>query len=153
MRFRRFLPVFALLGVLPAAELRAQLLDTAYPADVPGFDTERGVSVISRIQSDTAWQQMPLGAELLHPEVTESMSYDSAVLANQRPSWILETTPSVTLTATDAGSNIGAVASVDNSRYLAAPGQSDTDWTAAVGGTFDIADCKVTAGSRPSRPA
>jgi hypothetical protein len=37
------------------------------------------------------------------------------------------------------------VASADNTRYLAAPDQSDTDWTAAVGGTFDIADCSVTA--------
>jgi hypothetical protein len=145
LRFRTILPVLALYGLPPAGAAHAQLLDSAYPADVPGFDTQQGVSVTSRIQSDVAWHELPLGAELLHPEVTESISHDSAILAGRQPSWIVETAPSVTLSTTDAGSNVTAVASADNSRYLAAPGQSDTDWTAAVGGTFDIADCVVTA--------
>jgi hypothetical protein len=124
---------------------KAQLLDDAYPADVPGFDTERGVSVTSRIQTDTAWQNIPLGAELLHPEVTEGVSYDSAILAGQRPSWILSTAPSLTLQSIDGGSSIGAVASADSEHFVQAPDQSYTDWTAALGGTFDVSDCKVTA--------
>jgi hypothetical protein len=130
-----------------AGAAQAQLIDSAYPDDVPGFDTERGVSVTSRIQTDTAWQEIPLGAELLHPEVTESISHDNAILVGRQPSWMLETAPTVTLTDADAatGSTIVGVASADNTRYLASPGQSDTDWTAALGGTFDVADCKVTA--------
>jgi hypothetical protein len=126
-------------------EARAQLIDSAYPRDVPGFDTAAGVSVTSRIQTDTAWQNIPLGAELLHPQVTESTGYDSAILAGQRPSWTITTAPSVTLTSTDGDTALGAVTSATNTRYLQAPDQSITDWTAAVGGTFDIADCKVTA--------
>ena len=137
--------MLVLCGLWPCGAAQAQLLDTAYPNDVPGFDTEQGVSVTSRIQPDVAWQEIPLGAELFHPEVTESISHDSAILAGRQPSWIVETAPSVTLSSTDGGSSVVAVASVDNSRYLAAPGQSDTDWTAAVGGTFDLADCAVTA--------
>jgi hypothetical protein len=139
------LPVLALYGLLPAGSAHGQLLESAYPSDVPGFDTERGVSVTSRIRSDVAWHEIPLGAELFHPELTESVSHDSAILAGRQPSWIVETAPSVTLSSTDTGHNLVAVASADNSRYLAAPGQSNTDWTAAVGGTFDIADCSVTA--------
>ncbi|MCB8879559.1 outer membrane beta-barrel protein [Acidisoma cellulosilytica] len=138
--------VLALLGpVLPMHEAQAQLIENAYPRDVPGFDTAAGVSVTSRIQTDTAWQNIPLGAELLHPEVTESTGYDSAILAGQRPSWIVTTAPSVTLTSTDGGTTLGAVASATNARYLQAPDQSTTDWTAAIGGTVDIADCRVTA--------
>jgi hypothetical protein len=138
--------VLALLMRVGAAQ--AQLIESAYPDDVPGFDTGRGVSVTSRIQSDVAWQEIPLGAELLHPEVSESISHDNAILAGRQPSWMVETAPSVTLTDLDAstGATIVGVASADNTRYLAAPGQSDTDWTAALGGTFDIADCRVTAG-------
>ena len=145
MRYWTVLPVLALYGLLPAAPAHGQVIESAYPADVPGFDSQQGVSVTSRIQSDTAWQEIPLGAELLHPEVTESISNDSAILAGRQPSWIVETAPSVTLSSADSGSGISAVASADNSRYLAAPGQSDRDWTAAVGGIFDIADCTVTA--------
>jgi len=132
----------------PGAAARAQLIDSAYPKDVPGFDTARGVSVTSRIQDDVAWSQIPLGAGLLHPEVTESLSYDSAILAGQRPSWIVSTRPSVTYTSVDParGEAIGAVASVDDERYAQAPDQSYTDWTAALGGVVDIANCKVTAG-------
>jgi hypothetical protein len=145
LRFRTLLPALVLATLSGAAEAQAQLIDSALPNDVPGFDTERGVSVTSRIQSDVAWQEIPLGAELLHPEITESISHDNAILAGRQPSWIAETAPSVTLTDADAGSAIVGVASADNTRYLAAPDQSDTDWTAALGGTFDVADCKVTA--------
>jgi hypothetical protein len=145
MRSWTILPVFALSGLLSAGHAHAQLIESAYPDDVPGFDTGQGVSVTSRIQSDVAWHEIPLGAELLHPEVTESIGHDSAILAGRRPSWIVETAPSVTLSSTDSGSSVAAVASADNTRYLAAPGQSDTDWTAALGGTVDIADCAVTA--------
>jgi len=140
-----FLPLLTVCGLVPVTAAHAQLIESAYPNDVPGFDTERGVSVTSRIQSDAAWREIPLGAELLHPQVTESIGNDSAILAGRQPSWIVETAPSVTLSSTDAGSSVVAVASADNTRYLAAPDQSDTDWTAAVGGTFDIADCSVTA--------
>ncbi len=145
MRFRTLLPALVLAALSGAAAAQAQLIDSALPNDVPGFDTERGVSVTSRIQSDVAWQEIPLGAELLHPEITESISHDNAILAGRQPSWIVETAPSVTLTDADAGSAIVGVASADNTRYLAAPDQSDTDWTAALGGTFDVADCRVTA--------
>ncbi len=145
MRFRTLLPVLVLTALLRGAAAQAQLIETAYPDDVPGFDTERGVSVTSRIQSDVAWQEIPLGAELLHPEITESISHDNAILVGRQPSWMAETAPSVTLTDVDAGTTIVGVASADNTRYLAAPAQSDTDWTAALGGTFDVADCKVTA--------
>ena len=145
LRLWKILPVFVFYGLLPAGSARAQLIETAYPSDVPGFDTGQGVSVTSRIHSDTAWQEIPLGGELLHPEVTESVGHDSAILAGRRPSWIVETAPSVTLNATDTGSSVVAEASADDTRYLQGPGQSDTDWTAAVGGTFDLADCAVTA--------
>lgn len=132
----------------PGSAARAQLIDSAYPKDVPGFDTARGVSVTSRIQDDVAWSQIPLGAGLLHPEVTQNLSYDSAILAGQRPSWIVSTRPSVTYTSVDParGGAVGAVVSVDDERYPQAPDQSYTDWTAALGGVVDIADCKVTAG-------
>jgi hypothetical protein len=136
---------FAFWGLTPCGSAQAQLISSAYPDDVPGFDTQQGVSVTSRIHSDVAWQEIPLGAELLHPEITESISHDNAILVGRQPSWIVETAPSVSLSSTDAGSSLGAVVSADNSRYLAAPGQSDTNWTAAVGDTFDIADCSVTA--------
>lgn len=143
------LPAVMAVGAVAPGAARAQLLDTAYPADVPGFGTAPGVSVTSRIQSDVAWHEIPLGAELLHPELTQSISYDSAILAGRRPSWIAETAPSVTLTGTDSGYTIGAVASADSLHYLSASGQSagpsDTNWTAALGGTFDLADCAVTA--------
>ncbi|GAB0118797.1 outer membrane beta-barrel protein [Acidisoma sp. 7E03] len=136
------------LGCAAGVPARAQLIDSAYPRDVPGFDTARGVSVTSRIQQDVAWSQIPLGAGLLHPEVSESLSYDSAILAGQKPSWILATRPSVTYTSVDParGGAVGATLSADSERYAQAPDQSYTDWTAALGAVTDIANCKVTAG-------
>ena len=145
LHLRTILPVLAVCALGSGGPAHAQLMDSAYPDDVPGFDTQRGVSVTSRIQSDTAWQEVPLGAELLHPEITESVGHDNAILAGRQPSWIVGTAPSVTLATKDAAYSLVAVASADNTRYLASPAQSDTDWTAAVGGTFDIADCTVTA--------
>lgn len=142
----------ACLATVPAlgwpAGAAAQLIDSAYPKDVPGFDTAPGVSVTSRIEDDVAWSQIPLGAGLLHPEITQSLSHDSAILAGQRPSWIVSTRPSVSYTSADParGGGIGAVVSVDDERYAQAPDQSYTDWTAALGGVVDLADCKVTAG-------
>lgn len=141
------LPLLALMAAWLAPPARAQLMDSAYPKDVPGFGTEAGVSVTSRIRQDTAWQQMPLGAELLHPQVTQSLSYDSAILAGQKPSWINSTRPSLRLTSIDParGIAIGGVLSADHEAYLAAPAQSYTNWTAAIGTTFGLADYKVTA--------
>ncbi|MBW4024301.1 MAG: outer membrane beta-barrel protein [Proteobacteria bacterium] len=139
------LPALLAVGVFTPVGARAQLLDTAYPADVPGFGTAAGVSVTSRIQSDVAWHEIPLGAELLHPEVTQAISYDSAILPGRQPSWMVETAPSLALRTTDGASAIGAVVSSDTTHYLAGSGQTDTDWTAAIGDTFDFADCAVTA--------
>ncbi|WP_227322924.1 outer membrane beta-barrel protein [Acidisoma silvae] len=145
-RCRRHLAALLLAALAsPMPDARAQLIESAYPRDVPGFDAAAGVSVTSRIQTDTAWQTIPLGAELLHPEVKESTGYDSAVLPGQRPSWSTTTAPSVTLTSADGGTTLGAVASAANTRYLQAPDQSTTDWTAALGASFDLADCRVTA--------
>lgn len=136
------------LGAAAARPARAQLIDSAYPRDVPGFDTARGVSVTSRIQDDVAWSQIPLGAGLLHPEVSESLSYDSVILAGQKPSWIVATRPSVTYSSVDParGGAVGATLSADSERYTMAPDQSYTDWTAALGAVTDIAHCKVTVG-------
>jgi hypothetical protein len=127
-----------------ATTAHAQMIQASYPKDVPGFDTQAGVSVTSRIQQDTEWQQILVGSDWVHPEVTESISHDSAVLVGRKPSWIESTAPSVTVTSTDGGSTDGAYLAAQDNRYLAAPHQSDTDWTAAIGGTVDVADCKLT---------
>lgn len=144
----RPLALAALLAASACRPAAAQLMESAYPQDVPGFGTAPGVSVTSRIQQDVAWQEIPLGAELIHPEITQTLSYDSAILANQRPSWISATAPSIRLSTIDPARDraFGAVLSGNEQFYAQAPRQSYTDWTAAIGGTVDIADCKVTLG-------
>jgi hypothetical protein len=126
---------------LPAT---AQLIEGVYPADVPGFGGAPGVSVTSRVHDDTDWQSIRLGSALLHPELTQSFGYDSAVLAGQRGSATLDT--SGTLSLSDFAGDQGYVAnlSLNHQQLTGDPSQSQTDWTAAVGSAIPLSFGQMT---------
>jgi hypothetical protein len=131
-------------AVSTAFPATAQLIEGVYPQDVPGFADAPGVSVTSRIHDDTDWQSIRLGSALLHPELTQSFGYDSAVLAGQRGSATLDT--SGTLSLSDFAGDQGYVAnlSLDHQQLTGDPTQSQTDWTAAIGGAIPLSFGQLT---------
>jgi N-acetylglucosaminyldiphosphoundecaprenol N-acetyl-beta-D-mannosaminyltransferase len=131
------------LGLL-AGPTEAQLIDGALPHDVPGLDAAAGVSVTSRIVEDMEWQQVRLGPELLHPEIDQSIGYDSAALSGRRGSFTLDTIGSLTLSNTEGGEGFAVSALVEQKQDTADPSQSETDWSGALGEALPTAFGKLT---------
>lgn len=124
----------------------AELLTALFPSGVPGYDTDDGVTVETRLHPEL----MPLGvreADLLFlPQLDLANGYSSNVQPGSyhRGSWEVVTAPSLTIGSDWSRDAIGAAFSVQDTRYLAAPAQNCIDGTASVGGRIDIGDDSLT---------
>lgn len=124
----------------------AAWLDTLFPAGVPGYGAEPGVTVVSRLRPDTQPQGVPAGSFILHPTWEQSLGYDSNVLGGPTPlgSWVIGTHPSLLAASEWSRDALGFYAGADDRRDLGAPAQSRTDWTASLGGSLDIGRDRLT---------
>jgi hypothetical protein len=128
------------LTLLAGAPARAQLIDRYFPAGIPGFGAQPGVTVQSRARQSYDPPGVRLGAVTVRPTLSTGIGYTSNALGQRggRGSPLVQTSASL-LAGTAWGRHaIGGFVSLDDQRTPAARAQSATAWTAALGGTIDI---------------
>lgn len=125
--------------VWPTAS-RAQYLETYFPASVPGYDQELGVTVLSRQRPLYDEPGMRAGSFLVKPRLDEGFGYDSNPIGVQSTpgSWLLRTSPSVSANSDWSRNSLGINLSADNYQYWNTPNDSHTDWTTSIGGGYTI---------------
>ncbi len=125
---------------LAARPGQAQVLTNIVLPSIPAYDTDPGVTVLSRSHPEFESQGVRLGSFVLRPSLTESGGYNDNVLATgvPSPSGVFDTSASVGLNSDWSRDSVGILASVDDTRYLQLPGLDQTSYTFAAGGTYDI---------------
>jgi hypothetical protein len=142
---RTLLAALALSVIRPAT---AQMLTSFFQEGVPGYGTQDGVTVQSRLHPD----QMPLGLRAgdfrFWPSLSEGFGYNSNVLAGSpaRGSWQIVTEPSLTIASDWSRDAFGAAASLQSIQYLSLPGQDRTNASLSTGGRVDIGQDQLTMG-------
>ncbi len=129
--------------VIPA---RADFIQTYLPRGVPGFDAERGVTVLTRERPEYEPPGARLGDFVVHPAMAFASGYDSRVGPEDTGSWVTRTAPTVTIGSDWGRDRLGAALSLENYAAWDQPSQGYTNWTAAIGGTKTIDDGGATLG-------
>ncbi len=130
MRSACFIPVLASLTLLahPAAALQ---LDSLLPASIPGFNTEPGVSILTRLHPEYQNPGIQLGGLAIDPALASSAGYDSS------PNGVATTSPFVSLTPSlrvqDTALGLGAYGSWQITNFTQQPSQNNSAYTLAVG--------------------
>lgn len=124
---------------------RAQQFSQYLNTSIPGYAVEPGVTVTSRLRPEYAYPGIRFGDILIQPELAEGAGYDSNVSGTRsaRGSSFLATQGSVTAASDWARNSIAGALTVDNERYFDLARQSYTDWTARLGGTYDVGAADV----------
>jgi hypothetical protein len=143
----------ALVVLIPAA--RAQLadrymLDLYFPTGIPGYGTEPGTTVLSRARPFYEPLGVRVGDFIIRPEVDESLGYNNNVtgLSPAQGSFIAATTASVGFASDWTRNSLGGAVSVTNTQVPGVQGQTTTNWSVALGGTYQISNDVLTlAGS------
>ncbi|HET7880162.1 MAG TPA: outer membrane beta-barrel protein, partial [Acetobacteraceae bacterium] len=111
------------------------------PAGVPGYGTAPGVTVTSRARPDFDPPGLHAGDFLLHPSLEEGFGYDDNVFGSnvaRRGSWVIGTHPSLLAGSDWSENSLVGYLGLDDLRYLDQPRQSETNWTASLGGTVSL---------------
>ena len=133
-------PLALLLGLCAAGPAQAQLIDRYFPAGLPGYGTQPGVTVQSRARLAYEPLGVRLGGVVVRPTISTGLGYTSNALGQPRGrgSVLAQTSASI-LAGSDWGRHaVGGYLSFDDQRFLSATAQSATAWTAALGGTAEI---------------
>lgn len=129
-----------------AGRALAELMTALFPDGVPGYDTNDGVTVATRLHPE----QMPLGLRedtlVFSPRLDQGFGYTSNALSGpyRRGSWEIVTAPSVTVASDWSNDAFGASVSAQDTRYLSLPRQDRTDGSVSGGGRIDIGDDTLT---------
>ncbi len=124
----------------------AQRLDTYFPEGVPGYDTARGVTVLTRIRPLYDPPGISAGGWTFHPAWEEGGGYNTNVLGSTHPagSWGITTRPSLLVSSNASRDSLAAYAGMDDIRTPNLPAQGQTNWTASLGGGMDIGRDRLT---------
>jgi hypothetical protein len=117
-----------------ASPARAQYLQSYVPRGVPGYGTERGVTVLSRERPSYEAEGVRVGSFVVRPMLGEATGYDSNVSGTGQGSWLVRTAPAVSAQSDWGRDRLGAALSLDSHIDLDQPRQSRTDWMATIGG-------------------
>ncbi len=120
---------------LSTPSARAQILETYLPAQVLGVD-----SFLAQPPPDYTAQGVRFGDFVLHPQVQESIGYDSNVLgqAGSPGSPHIETSATLQGASDWSRDQLGVYANVDNIQTPALSALSYTNTTASLAGALDI---------------
>jgi hypothetical protein len=118
----------------------AQVIDQYLDAAIPGYDTQAGVTVATRSRPEYDAPGIKLGGFVLSPVLAESIGYDDNVTGTPAAhgSAFEETNASVNLDGGWSTTKFGAALTLDDFEYFSLPGQSFTNWTAALGGSHEF---------------
>jgi hypothetical protein len=139
--------------VVQAATADRFLLNNYFPQGIPGYGQELGVTVLSRARP----QYDPLGVRsgdfIIRPELDESLGYNSNLLgqSNGQGSFVVDTAGSLRFNSDWNRNSLGGEITFDDRRTPSVPKENRTDWTATLGGTYEIGrDVLTVAGSHLS---
>ena len=142
VRRPRTLPLAALLVIVSAAGsvVSAQTLDQLITPEIYGTGVEPGVTVTSRSRPELDPAGLRAGNVVVRPLLTESLGYESNVLGTARPrgSAVVQTSAGVSATSDWSRNSARAEITVDDVRYPSLNRQSFTNWTATLGGTYEV---------------
>ena len=117
------------------------------PPGVPGYGEAPGVTVASRVRPDFDPPGVRVGSFLLRPQWAEGLGYDDNVFGSSGGgpgSWLVGSHPSLLIGSDWSRNSLGGYVGVDDLRYLDQPRQSQTNWTASVGGTLAVGRDQLT---------
>ena len=135
-----WLAIVVSLSSLPARPADAQYVQSYLPEGSPGFDTEAGVTVLSRRRELYETKATHIGSFTITPALDESFGYDSNVegLPSGPGSAVLDTSGSLAVESDWDRNALSANVSVSDDRYFQLPGEDHTDWTASLGGYYTL---------------
>jgi hypothetical protein len=127
-------------GLLHCPVAYAQFVPNYFPAGVPGFEQELGVTVVQRVRPLYEEPGVRLGSFVIHSALDETVGYNSNVFgyAGAPGSAMISTAPSLSINSDWSRNALGASISADDYRYPGAASQNTTIWNAAVGGAYTI---------------
>jgi hypothetical protein len=135
--------------VVPTALAQAEALSDYFPASLPGYGTERGVTVLSRLHPGYD----PLGVQVqdvdLRPSFEQTLGFDGAPapgVSGDRASLVEIMHPSLSLGSEDDRTKLGAFLDLRDTRYLQDAREDRTDYTLAAGGSVTIGPGKLSFG-------
>jgi hypothetical protein len=140
----------SMIGLLAAHEAGARMLDTLFPEGVPGYGAALGVTVLSRLRTETEPLGLREGPFRLDPRLETTLGYDDNVLGgtSRRGSWLVRNQASSLLRGDWNGTAIGGYAQLADTRYPNLVGQGRTDGLVALGGSQEFGRDRLTlAGS------
>lgn len=116
------------------------LLDQYFQPGVPGYGQELGVTVLSRARPEYDPLGVRVGDFIIRPEIDESVGYDSNVLGTSpsKGAFDFDTQGSVRANSDWGRNSLGAAVTVDDRRLTSETLEDRTDWTATLGGTYEI---------------
>ena len=141
-------------SVLVASAATAQpvgqfLLDRYFPSGVPGYYTEPGVTVQSRLQPEYEPTEVRAGSFIIRPEASQAVGYNDNVLGDptfKKGSAVLNTQASLAAASDWSRNSLSGSVNVNNTVYPSLPNQDTTIWSASLGGTYDIGRDQAQAG-------
>lgn len=116
------------------------MLDQYFSQGVPGYGTQLGTTVLTRTHPEYEPLGVRLGDFLFHPEVDESVGYNSNIIG-QSPAqggFAEQTGASLNFNSDWKRNSLGGALSVTNQIFPSQSNQNQTSWSAAIGGTYDI---------------
>lgn len=136
----------ALISVAAITQAMGQILTSLFPEGVPGYATQPGVTVLSRLRTDYEPMGLREGAFRLFPRLETAIGYDDNVLggSSKHGSFTASTRPSVLLTSDWSRDAFVAYAALSDTRYPNQSAQGRTDGTLALGGSVDIGQDRLT---------
>jgi len=132
---------------MAALGVRAELLSDYFPAGVPGYGTAPGVTVASRARPEFDPPGVRAGSFLLQPSLEQGFGYDDNVLGSdvvRRGSAYIGTHPSLLVNSDWSRDSLAGFLGADDLRYLDQPRQSETNWTASLGGALSVGRDQLT---------
>jgi hypothetical protein len=140
--------VMFLAGHSAHAQMQGQLLDQFIATDIPGIAVGPGVTVTSRQHPEYDSLGVRLGEVTVRPELNETVGYDDNVLARKPASGSMLVETNAQMQADYNGSVVqgSAALTVDDYRFPEQQEQSYTNWTAQIGGSYEIGYDTLTAG-------
>jgi len=138
--------IAAVISVLAITQAGARMLDTLFPEGIPGYGTQPGVTVLSRLRTEHDPLGIREGAFRLFPRLETAIGYDDNIFgsSSKRGSWSASTRPSVLALGDWSTHTVAGYASVSDTRYPDQPQQSRTDATVALGSTIEVGQDRLT---------
>ena len=128
-------------GLAEAQIAERPLLDQFLsPNNAGGTSFQPGVTVVSRARPEYDSSGVQFGNFVIRPVLTESAGYESNVLGTTRPhgSPVISTNATLDASADWSITSVRASLSVDDERYPSQRQQSFTNWSAALGGSYEV---------------